>query len=90
MKPFYQWHTALVFLCMFISALLFGLSSYNLFHLLKANIDLVIENGVMALKDGAFEELVKLFFFGIISLVFYIAFKICEKIMVERFASPKK
>lgn len=90
MKPFYRWHPALVFLCLFVSALLFGLSSFNLFHLLKANIDLVIDNGVMALKDGAFDELLRLFLFGIFSLVSYLAFKVCEKLLVESIASIGK
>ncbi|OYW14222.1 MAG: hypothetical protein B7X02_00510 [Rhodospirillales bacterium 12-54-5] len=69
---------------MMLAALVFGLCSYNLFFLLKANLALVIDYGFMALADGAFLELVMLVAYGVISLAAYIVFKACEKWLAEK------
>jgi len=74
----------LTFLIMMMAALVFGLTSYNIFFLLKENIALVVEYGVMALFDGALEELARLFVYGVISLAAYLLLKACEKILVEK------
>jgi hypothetical protein len=69
---------------MMLASLVFGLCSYNLFFLLKANIALVVDYGMMALIDGAFGELLMLMLYGIVSLSAYIVFKACEKWLTER------
>ncbi|MFN7365624.1 MAG: hypothetical protein ACK5TR_06755 [Alphaproteobacteria bacterium] len=74
----------LTFIFMFLAALIFGLCSYNLFSLLSSNLDLIVDHGVMALRDGALKQLVMLIFYGIISLCAYVAFKVCEHILVDR------
>lgn len=89
MKHILSFHPAATFVWMFVSAMAFGLSSYNLFYLLHENVGLVIDNGVMALNDGAFIQLLMLAGYGLVSLVTYIIFKACEKLMVE-FALGKK
>ncbi len=76
-------HWLLTLLVMFVVAAIFGLSLFNLFYLLHANIELISEHGYMALKDGALEQLLSLFFYGFISIITYIIFKACEKVMVE-------
>lgn len=63
---------------------LFGFLSLNLIVVLKANITLFIEHGVMVLEDGAGQQLIELVFYGYLSLVFYLLFKSCEKNLVER------
>jgi hypothetical protein len=83
-------HPALTFFWMLISGLVLGLSSYNLFFLLKANLELVIDHGWMQLMEGAAEELLMLSAYGVIGLVSYIVFKACEKVLVERLLSGKK
>jgi hypothetical protein len=83
-------HPALTFLWMLISGLILGLSSYNLFFLLKANLLLVIDHGWMQLMEGAAEELFMLSAYGVIGLLAYIVFKACEKVLVERLLSGKK
>lgn len=65
------------------STLIFGLSSYNLFFLLQANISFIIEHGMRAIMDGALIEIALLAFYGSISLVAYIIFKACEKRLVD-------
>lgn len=75
----------LTFFCMFLAALVFGLCSYNLFSLLSSNLDLIVDHGVMALRDGALKQLMMLIFYGIISLCAYVLFKVCEHLLVNWF-----
>lgn len=77
-------HAIRAFFIMLASALVFGLTSYNLFFLIKANVILVVDYGIMALLDGALEELGKLFLYGVISLIAYILLKACEKVLVDK------
>ena len=77
-------HPLLTFFIAMIAALVFGLSSYNIFFLLKANITLVVDYGMMALIDGAFRELIILLLYGIVSMAAYVLLKACEKVLVER------
>lgn len=72
-----------IFLLMLLAALVFGLSSYNLFFLIKANLSLVLEYGAMALMDGALKELLMLLIYGVVSLCAYLVFKACEKLLVD-------
>jgi hypothetical protein len=90
MKKLLTLHPSLTFIVMFVSALAFGLSSYNLFFLIHENVGLVLEHGAMALKDGALTELFMLTLNGIISLSTYIVFKACEKQMVDFTLGVKK
>ncbi len=68
-------------LCM---ALVFGLCSFNIFFLAKANIALVYDYGAMALLDGAMAELLMLTLYGVISLACFIVFETCKKILVDK------
>lgn len=76
-------HPLSIFFFMLFSALIFGLSSFNLFFLLQANVGLVYDHGLMALEDGAFQELIRLFGYGVVSLLSYLIFKIGEKKFVD-------
>lgn len=76
----------MTFAVMFLAALLFGLSSYNLFSLLHQNLRLILDHGWMALMDGAFVQFLELFFSGILALLSYVIFKIGEKLLVEHFS----
>ena len=77
-------HLLLTFIIMLCSALVFGLSSYNIFFLIHANVTLVVDYGVMALLDGALKELFLLTLYGVVSLAAYIIFKACEKWLVDQ------
>jgi hypothetical protein len=77
-------HPKLTFLCMGVFFLLFGFTSVNLFVVLKANIDLFLEYGLMVIADGALQQLVEILGSSYLSIVFYILFKVCERILVER------
>lgn len=77
-------HPKLTFLVMGVFFLLFGFTSVNLFVVLKANIDLFIEYGVMVIEDGALRQLIEIIASSYLSIVFYVCFKICERIIIER------
>ena len=74
----------LTFALMGICFVMFGVTSINLFFLLKANISLFIEYGLMVIDDGALDQLFELLGMAYLSMMFYIIFKVCERILVER------
>jgi hypothetical protein len=77
-------HPKVVFLLMGAFFLLFGFTSVNLFVVLKANIELFLEYGPMVIEDGALQQLVEVIGSSYLSIVFYLLFKVCERILVER------
>jgi hypothetical protein len=79
----------LTFVLMGLLFLLFGITSVNLFVLLKMNIDLFLNYGLMVVADGALEQLVELLGSAYLSLMFYILFKICERVLVERLTANR-
>jgi len=64
--------------------LLFGVTSINLFFVLKANINLFLEYGLMVIEDGALEQLFELLGSAYLSMLFWILFKLCERVLIER------
>ena len=83
-------HGGFTFLLMGFFFFLFGVTSLNLFVLLKANINLYIEHGTMVIADGALRQLIELLSYGYLSLLFYILFKICENLLVSRLTDIRK
>ena len=80
----------LTFVLMGLSFLLFGFYSVNLFFLLKANIELILEYGMMAIGDGAGQQLAELLFATYLSMLFFLMFKVCERILVQRLTRKLK
>jgi hypothetical protein len=77
------------FALMGVFFLLFGVSSVNLFVLLKLNIDLFVEYGLMVIADGALQQLVELVGSAYFSMLFYVLFRVCERILVERLTAKR-
>jgi hypothetical protein len=77
-------HPKLTFLVMGMFFLLFGFTSVNLFVVLKANIELFLEYGPMVIADGALQQLVEIIGSSYLSIVFYVFFKVCERVLIER------
>jgi len=73
----------LVFLVAGIAFFGFAILSLNLVHLLSANLNLIAEHGAQALADGAARQLIELLLSGYGALAFYLAFKFCERIIVD-------
>jgi hypothetical protein len=74
----------LAFLLMGLSFFLFAVTSINLVGLFKANIELILDHGLMAIADGAAIQLLELLFYGYLSGAFFVLFKTCEKLLVDR------
>ncbi|MBL8480604.1 MAG: hypothetical protein JNJ60_00290 [Rhodocyclaceae bacterium] len=74
----------LSFLLMGLAFFAFGVASLNLIVLIRANLELFFDHGVVVLGDGAGQQLVELLFYGYLSMAFYIAAKACEKLLVDR------
>ena len=64
--------------------ILFGVSSVNLFVLLQKNVELFLDYGWVVVEDGALQQFIELVGSAYLSLVFYLLFKVCERILVER------
>ena len=77
-------HWALILLIMCVSVFILTMSSYNLFFLLTANIKFISEHGLFALSEGGLMQFVELAGLMIISAVFYIIFKSCERVLVDK------
>ena len=63
----------LTFVLLGVFFLLFGLTSINLFFLLKANINLFLDYGLMVIDDGASEQLAELLGSAYLSMLFWLA-----------------
>jgi len=73
----------LTFIVMGLAFLAFGAGTFNLFILLKANTELVLDYGVQALGDGAAQQLVELLVTACLSMAAYVVFKACEYRLVH-------
>ena len=81
------WLTFVVLVAAFLA---FGAGTYNLFLLLKANLDLISEHGTQALADGAAQQLVELIVTAAVSMAAYVLFKACEHRLVHWLCYGKK
>ena len=80
----------LTFVVLVLAFLVFGAGTYNLFLLLKANLDLIAEHGMQALADGAARQFAELLVTAVLSMAAYVLFKACEHRLVHRLCDPTK
>ncbi len=73
----------LTFVTMCLSFAVFGVGTVNLFNVFRANVDLIASNGVMALADGAAQQLVELLLTLMLCMLAYVVFKTCEYRLVH-------
>jgi uncharacterized membrane protein YqhA len=78
----------LTFLVLCLSFALFGAGTLNLFNMFSANWDLITNHGVMALRDGAAQQLLELLATLLIAMLNYVVFKACEHSLVQRVLHP--
>jgi ABC-type multidrug transport system fused ATPase/permease subunit len=79
----------LTFAVMVLTFLVFGAGTYNLFVLLKMNLELIAEHGMQALADGAAQQFVELMVTALLSMAAYVLFKACEHQLVHRLCDRK-
>ena len=80
----------LTFIVMGLAFLAFGAGTFNLFVLLKANAELVLDYGWMALMDGAAQQFVELLVTAYLSMAAYLLFKACEHRLVHWLTEPER
>jgi hypothetical protein len=73
----------LCFIVLCLSFLLFGVGTLNLINMFRLNINLIADNGSMALADGAAQQLVELIVTLLLSMAAYVVFKACEHALVD-------
>jgi hypothetical protein len=81
---FLRQHLLLTFLLMGVFFLLSGIMSIDLYVVLKANIDLFRQYGALAIEDGALRQLLGILGTAFFSIVFFVLFVVCERIVVDR------
>jgi hypothetical protein len=86
----YRWlmpqahHSAVLFVVMAICGALTAWNSFSLIHLAMENIRFLRMFGGIAVMEGGLLQLVEIIVYGILSLTFYLGFKVCEVELVSR------
>ena len=81
---FLRRNTLLTFVLMGAFFLLSGITSINLYVVLKANIDLFRMYGLQVIEDGALRQFAEILGTAFMSVVFFVFFVLCERIVVDR------
>jgi hypothetical protein len=79
----------LAFVLMGVSFVAFGFASVNLLQILGANLAFLGMHGLDAVREGALWQLAGLIVNGVVAAACYVAFKLCEKVLVERLSLVK-
>jgi len=74
----------LTYVLMGIFFILFGITSVDLFFMLKANVNLFLEYGAMVIADGALQQLFELIGLLALSAGFFVLCAVCERLLVKR------
>ena len=82
---FLRRHRLLTFVLMCLSFVIFGVMTVNLFFVFKANLEFLLAHGMMALMAGGLRQFIELVLACMVAMGFYVLFKVCEKILVDRF-----
>ncbi len=84
---FLRRHTLMTFVLMGAFFLLSGITSINLYVVLKANVDLFRKYGAQVIEDGALLQLAQILGTAFLSILFFVLFVVCERIVVDRFTA---
>jgi hypothetical protein len=76
-------HPLLTFVLMGAFFLMSGITSINLYVVLMANIELFQKYGAQVIEDGALRQLAGILGTAVMSVVFFVIFVICERIVVD-------
>lgn len=81
-------HMLATYVLMGVFFMAFGVTSVDLFFLLKANINLFIQYGAMVIDDGALRQLLELLGLLLLSIAFFVLCATCERILIKRLMAP--
>ena len=85
-----QRYWPVTYVAMVLSFLIFGAASVNLAQTFLLNIRLIQEHGWLVLMEGALEQLLELLLTAGFSVAFYLMFKSCESVMLQRILASTK
>ena len=85
---FYR-HPIFTFLVLISSGFAFGALTLNIFRLFAANWNFIKTFGVVALHEGALIQTLELILTGIFSMIMFLSFKFCEKILIDRLCAVR-
>ncbi len=80
---FFYKHPFLTFLLLMGSGLAFGAMTLNIFRLVAANWKFITTYGFMALREGGLQQALEIIITGMLSMVVYLIFKFCERILID-------
>ena len=80
----------LAFLLLGASFVLFGLASATLVRSVMSSWEFLATYGADAVRDGGLLQFGELILSGYLAVAFYIVFKLCEKVLVERLSNAKE
>ena len=81
---FLRRHQWLTFFLMGGFFLLSGIASIDLYVVLKANIELFQKYGAAVIDDGALQQLAEILGMAFLSILCFVLFVVCERIVVDR------
>jgi hypothetical protein len=87
-QRFYK-HPFTTFFVLITSGLIFGAMTVNIFRLFAANWNFIVTYGLIALREGALIQMLELVLTGIFAMIFFLLFKFCEKILIDRLSAFK-
>src|SRR4051812_17535219 len=79
----------LTFILLGVSFVMFGFTSLDLLRSLGANLEFLGMHGIDAVREGGLRQLFGLVSMGYLAALFYVLFKLCEKVLVERLSVSK-
>ncbi|MBT3047088.1 MAG: hypothetical protein G8D61_04760 [gamma proteobacterium symbiont of Ctena orbiculata] len=79
----------ITFIILISSGLIFGVMTVNIFRLFAANWNFIVSYGLLALREGALRQTFELVLTGMLSMVFFMLFKFCERILIDRLCASK-
>jgi hypothetical protein len=85
-------HWLFTYVLMAVAFVVFGAASLNLVQFFSANIGFLWKHGWDAIQDGALWQLAELVLSAALAVCFYLIFKTCEHVLVQRIAHklPRK
>ena len=81
---FLRRHQWLTFILMGAFFLVSGIASIDLYVVLKANIELFGKYGMAVIDDGALRQLAEILGTAFLSILCFVLFVVCERIVVDR------
>ena len=76
-------HPGITFISLMASGLAFGAMTLNIFRLVAANWNFITSYGLTALRDGGLQQAVEIILTGMLSMIVYLVFKFCERILID-------